>query len=250
MYTLVLVRHGQSLWNQENRFTGWVDIDLTQQGIIEAALSGRSLKKEGFEFDIAFTSYLKRAIRTLFVILDEMDQMWIPVQKSWRLNERHYGALTGLRKDEMAQQYGDEQVRLWRRSYDVCPESIDMDDPRYPGKDRRYATLPQDMIPKSECLKDNVARVIPYWEDEIAPAILAGKQAIVVSHGNTLRSLIKHIVGMSDEEIIEFNVPTGIPLIVKLDKNLKVTSYDYLGDPEAIKNAIDTVKNQGKSGKV
>ena len=246
MYTLVLVRHGESLWNRENRFTGWVDIELSEKGLIEARQAGNLLKEAGFRFDMAFTSYLKRAIRTLWIILDEMDQMWIPVHNTWRLNERHYGALTGLKKDEMARKYGEEQVHIWRRAYDIRPDPITKDSPYYIGTDRRYASLPADQMPLTECLKDNVERVIPCWETDIAPAILAGKQVIVASHGNALRSLIKHIAKLSEEEVIQLNMPTGIPLVVKLDKDLNVTSYNFLGDPEAISQAISAVKSQGK----
>ena len=247
MYTLVLIRHGESLWNRENRFTGWVDIDLSDKGITEASAAGKLLKASGFDFDVAFTSYLKRAIRTLWIVLDEMDQMWIPTHKSWRLNERHYGALTGLKKDETAAKYGEEQVHIWRRSYDIRPQLLALDDPRYPGLDRRYAELSVDQIPRGECLKDNVERVVPYWENEIAPAILAGKRVIVASHGNALRSLVKHLVGMDQTEIIGFNIPTGVPLVFKLDKNLNTLSYEFLGDTQAINAAIDAVKSQGKS---
>ena len=247
MYTLILIRHGESLWNRENRFTGWVDVDLSDKGVAEANKAGQLLKDAGFTFDIAFTSYLKRAIRTLWIVLDKMDLMWIPVHKSWRLNERHYGALTGLKKDDMAKKYGEEQILIWRRSYDIRPEPVDESSPYYPGNDKRYAALPKEMIPHSECLKDNVERIIPYWEENIAPAILAKKQVIVSSHGNALRSLIKHMTGMSEEDILAFNVPTGVPLLFKLDKDLNVISYEFLGDQEEINKAIQAVKSQGKS---
>lgn len=246
MYTLVLIRHGESLWNRENRFTGWKDIDLSPQGLQEAHLAGKLLRDQGYTFDIAWTSVLKRAIRTLWTIQDEMDLMWIPVIRSWRLNERHYGALTGLDKAETAAKYGEEQVHIWRRSYDIPPPAYETDDPANPGYDRRYEDLSCDRIPRTECLKDTVSRFLPLWEGSIGPAILSGKRVLIAAHGNSLRALIKHLDQVSDDEITGMNVPTGIPLVYELDADLKPIKHYYLGDEEAVKAAMDAVKNQGK----
>jgi 2,3-bisphosphoglycerate-dependent phosphoglycerate mutase len=244
---LVLVRHGHSLWNQENRFTGWKDVDLADQGRAEAKKAGELLKDAGFEFDIAFTSVLKRAIRTLWIIQDEMDLMWIPVVRNWRLNERHYGALQGLNKAETAAKYGDEQVLIWRRSYDIPPPPMERSDERYAGNFRVYRDLDVKDIPQSESLKDTVARFVPYFEAEIKPQIEAGKQVLIVAHGNSLRALIKHLSGISDEEIVKLNVPTGVPLVYELDDNLKPVKDYYLGDEEEIRKAAEAVANQGKA---
>ena len=247
MYKLVLVRHGESDWNRENRFTGWTDVDLSEQGLREARTAGQVLKVEGFHFDLAFTSVLKRAIRTLWIILDELDRMWIPVEHSWRLNERHYGALQGLNKAETAAQFGDEQVRIWRRSYDTPPPPLAMEDERHPGRDPRYQSLSAEELPLTECLKDTVARMLPYWHEQIAPAVRSGRQVIVAAHGNSLRALVKYLDQISDEEIIGLNIPTGIPLVYELDANLTPIRHYYLGDPEAIAKATQAVADQGKS---
>ena len=243
---LVLVRHGQSVWNQDNRFTGWKDVDLTEQGRAEAARAAELLKEAGFEFDVAYTSVLKRAIRTLWTILDGMDQMWIPVIRNWRLNERHYGALQGLNKAETAQKYGDEQVLIWRRSYDTPPPKMGRDDERYAGRQRVYKDLSEDQIPLSESLKDTVDRFVPYFDAEIAPQIRAGKQVLIVAHGNSLRALVKHLDQVSDEEILKLNIPTGIPLVYELDDDLKPIRSGYLGDADAAEKAAAAVANQGK----
>lgn len=245
MHKIVLIRHGESQWNKENRFTGWKDVDLSEKGREEAKAAGQLLKNEGFTFDEAYTSVLKRAIRTLWTILDEMDLMWIPETKSWLLNERHYGGLQGLDKAETAAKYGDEQVLIWRRSYDVPPPVLDPSDERYLGNDPRYAGI--ENFPATECLKDTVARVVPYWENEIAPKIKAGKRLIIAAHGNSLRALVKHLDGISDEEILKLNIPTGVPLVYELDADLKPIKSYYLGDAEAIKAAQDAVANQGKA---
>jgi len=247
MYRVVLIRHGESTWNRENRFTGWTDVDLTEQGKAEAKLAGEVLKAEGFVFDLAFTSVLKRAIRTLWIVLDELDLMWIPVEHSWRLNERHYGALQGLNKAETAAKYGDAQVKTWRRSYDTPPPAIETNDQRYPGHDPRYRNLPESDLPRTECLKDTVARMLPYWHEAIAPAIVAGKRVIVAAHGNSLRALVKHLDHISDEDILELNIPTGVPLVYELDSEMKPIRHYYLGDPEAILKAQEAVANQGKA---
>ncbi len=247
MYKLVLIRHGESQWNKENRFTGWKDVDLSEKGREEAKAAGQLLKAEGFTFDEAYTSVLKRAIRTLWIILDEMDLMWIPVTKSWLLNERHYGALQGLNKAETAAQYGEEQVLIWRRSYDIPPGVLDESDERYLGNDPRYTVIEKGKFPGTECLKDTVARVIPYWETEIAPKVKAGKKLIVTAHGNSLRSLVKHLDGIADDEIVNLNIPTGIPLVYELDAELKPIKSYYLGDADSIKAAQDAVANQGKA---
>ncbi len=247
MYKLVLIRHGESTWNQENRFTGWTDVDLTPKGEAEARQAGRLLKEAGFDFDIAYTSVLKRAIRTLWLGLDEMDRMWIPVINDWRLNERHYGALQGLDKAETAAKYGDEQVLIWRRSYSIPPNPLAENDPRTSYADPRYASLRREQIPLTECLKDTVERVLPAWHDSIAPAIKSGKRVLIAAHGNSLRALIKYLDGISDDAITGLNVPNGQPLVYELDGNLKPIRSSYLGDPEAIKKAMAAVAAQGKS---
>ncbi|HRQ04486.1 MAG TPA: 2,3-diphosphoglycerate-dependent phosphoglycerate mutase [Nitrosomonas halophila] len=246
MKKLVLLRHGESTWNQENRFTGWTDVDLTPKGIEEAKTAGKLLRDHGFTFDIAHTSVLKRAIRTLWITLDEMDRMWTPVELNWRLNERHYGALQGLNKAETAQQYGDEQVLIWRRSYDTQPPAMTAEDERYPGFDPRYKDLAKNEIPLSESLKDTVARFLPYWNQAVAPQIRSGKNVIIVAHGNSLRALIKHLDQISDQDILNYNIPTGIPLIYELDDNLKPIQNYYLGDTTAVEQAMSAVANQGK----
>jgi len=247
MYKLVLLRHGESIWNKENIFTGWTDVDLSQKGIEEANNAGELLKNEGFTFDTAFTSLLKRAVRTLWIVLDKMDLMWIPVYKSWRLNERHYGALQGLNKKETAELYGEKQVLIWRRSFDVLPPLLDETDKRYPGYDPKYISLDKNEIPKSECLKDTINRFMPYWHNTISPMIKDGKKIIISAHGNSLRALVKYLDNISDSDIVNLNIPTGIPLIYELDNNLKPLKHYYLGDEDAIKKSIDSVKNQGKA---
>ena len=247
MKKIVLLRHGESTWNQENRFTGWTDVDLTPQGIQEAQSAGRLLREHGFAFDIAYTSVLKRAIRTLWIVLDEMDQMWIPIQHTWRLNERHYGALQGLNKAETAAQYGDEQVLIWRRSYNVRPPALTVDDTRYAGADPRYKNLSDNDIPVTECLKDTVARFLPYWNTTIAPQVQAGKSVIIAAHGNSLRALVKYLDNISDEDILNCNIPTGVPLVYELDDNLKPIKNYYLGNLAEIQEAMQTVANQGRS---
>lgn len=249
MYTLVLLRHGESTWNRENRFTGWTDVDLSEKGVSEAHEAGRLLSEEGFTFDVAYTSVLKRAIRTLWITLDDMDLMWLPVKRSWRLNERHYGALQGLNKAETAAKYGDEQVFVWRRSYGTPPPALEADDPRNPANDRRYADLDPEDVPLTECLKDTVARFLPYWHDEIAPAILEGKRVLIAAHGNSLRALVKHLDNISDEEIPNLNIPTGIPLVYELDRNLLPIRHYYLGDQEAAAAAAAAVAQQGVAKK-
>jgi 2,3-bisphosphoglycerate-dependent phosphoglycerate mutase len=244
MPKLVLLRHGESVWNRENRFTGWVDVDLSPKGVDEARAGGRALKAGGYRFDLAFTSVLKRAVRTLWISLDELDQMWLPVEKSWRLNERHYGALQGLNKAEMAAKFGEKQVLIWRRSYDVPPPTLPRDDPRSESHDPRYAGVP---VPEAECLKDTVERVVPYWEAAIAPAVRAGRQVLIVAHGNSLRALVKHLDGMSDEAIVKENIPTGVPLVYELDERLKPLRREYLGDADEIAQRIAAVAAQGKA---
>jgi 2,3-bisphosphoglycerate-dependent phosphoglycerate mutase len=246
MIKLVLVRHGQSTWNLENRFTGWIDVGLSELGIEEAKSSARLLLEEKYAFDIAFTSVLKRAIQTLWIILEEMDLMWIPVYKSWRLNERHYGALQGLNKSEMADKHGADQVLLWRRSYDIRPPALDRTDERYPGKDPKYAGLEEKDIPLTESLKDTVNRFLPYWHNTIAPTLREGKRVLISAHGNSLRALVMYLDNVSREEIVSLNIPTGIPLVYELDDNLKATNHYYLGDPEVAKRAAEAVANQGK----
>jgi len=244
MIKVVLLRHGQSTWNFENRFTGWTDVDLTEQGCKEARQAGGLLKADGFGFDIAFTSVLRRAIRTLWIALDELDEMWIPVKNSWRLNERHYGALQGLDKAETAARHGIEQTNIWRRSYDIPPPPLPPDDPRNPAKDPRYASLEPGEIPLTECLKDTVERFLPYWLETIAPALNSGKRVLVAAHGNSLRALVKYLDGVSDVDIVGLNIPTGIPLVYELDDDLKPIRHFYLGDPEAVKRATEAVAGQ------
>jgi len=244
---LVLLRHGESVWNKENTFTGWTDVDLSPQGVEEARQAGRTLRDEGYEFDAAFTSVLKRAIRTLWIVLDEMDLMWIPVVRTWRLNERHYGALQGLNKAETAREFSEEQVHKWRRGYDVRPPALEATDPRYPGLDPRYRNLEKGEVPLTESLADTVARFLPCWHDTIGPAISSGKRVLVAAHGNSLRALIKHLDRIDEGEITGLNVPTGIPLVYELDKDLKPVKHYYLGDEEAVKRAIEKVRKQGKS---
>jgi 2,3-bisphosphoglycerate-dependent phosphoglycerate mutase len=246
MHKLVLIRHGESLWNKENRFTGWKDIDLSEKGIAEAHAAGKLLKGEGYVFDEAYTSVLRRAIRTLWIVLDELDLMWIPETKSWKLNERHYGALQGMNKTEMATQYGEEQVLIWRRSYDICPEALEQSDERWLGKDPRYSSIEAERFPKGECLKDTVARVVPYFEEEIAPKVREGKRLLIAAHGNSLRALVKYLDDVSDDQITKLNIPTGIPLVYELDEDLKPIKSYYLGDPEAVRAAQEAVANQGK----
>jgi 2,3-bisphosphoglycerate-dependent phosphoglycerate mutase len=246
MYKIVLLRHGESDWNKENRFTGWTDVDLSEKGTAEAKKAGEVLLKEGYTFDIAYTSVLKRAIRTLWIVMDEMDLMWIPVVNTWRLNERHYGALQGLNKAESAAKMGEEQVHIWRRSYDVRPPALTPDDPRFPGNDPRYHDVPKSELPLTECLKDTVARFLPYWYETIIPAVKSGRKVIITAHGNSLRSLVKHLDNISDEEIIGLNIPTGIPLVYELDDNFHPIKHYYLGDPEEARKAAEAVANQGK----
>ncbi|MCF8296906.1 MAG: 2,3-diphosphoglycerate-dependent phosphoglycerate mutase [Saprospiraceae bacterium] len=247
MYKVVLLRHGESVWNKENRFTGWTDVDLSEKGILEAKSAGEYLKKEGFTFDIAFTSVLKRAIRTLWITLDEMDLMWLPIRNSWRLNERHYGALQGLDKSETAAKYGEDQVLIWRRSYSTPPPLLEKTDERYPGKEPVYNGLLDEEIPLGECLKDTVERFLPLWDQDIAPTILSGYKVIIVAHGNSLRALVKYLDNVSDEDILKMNIPTGLPLVYELDEDLKPIKSYYLGDPEEVKKAMDAVANQGKA---
>lgn len=247
MYKLVLIRHGESTWNLENRFTGWTDVDLTATGVEQAKNAGRLLKAEGYDFDLAYTSVLKRATRTLWHTLDEMDRTWLPVQHSWRLNERHYGGLQGLNKADMAKQYGDAQVLVWRRSYDTPPPALEPQDPRSERSDVRYAQLDPSQVPLTECLKDTVARVLPFWNESIAPAILSGKRVVVAAHGNSIRALIKYLDGISDDAIVGVNVPNGIPLVYELDADLKPIGHYYLGDAEAAAKAAAAVAAQGKA---
>lgn len=247
MKKLVLLRHGESTWNKENRFTGWTDVDLTAKGLEEAKTAGRLLKENGFIFDIAHTSVLKRAIRTLWITLDEMDQMWVPVNLTWRLNERHYGSLQGLNKAETAIKFSEEQVLIWRRSYDIRPPALTRNDDRYPGFDLRYHNLESEDIPLTECLKDTVNRFLPYWNKSIAPQIQSGQRVIIAAHGNSLRALIKYLDKVSDKDILNVNIPTGIPLVYELDDNLKPLRNYYLGDQTAIENAKQAVANQGKA---
>jgi 2,3-bisphosphoglycerate-dependent phosphoglycerate mutase len=241
---LVLLRHGQSTWNLENLFTGWVDVDLTDQGRKEASEAGRLLKAQGFDFDLAFTSVLKRAIRTLWITLDEMDLMWLPVERSWRLNERHYGALQGLNKAQTVEKHGADQVKIWRRSYDIPPPALALDDKRHPRFERRYAALPASDLPATESLKTTLDRVMPYWTSRLAPELKAGRNVLVVAHGNSLRAMVKMLDGMSNDDIVEFNIPTGVPLYYQLDDNLKPKSREFLGDAAAIKAAADAVARQ------
>ncbi|NIO08769.1 MAG: 2,3-diphosphoglycerate-dependent phosphoglycerate mutase, partial [Deltaproteobacteria bacterium] len=244
---LVLLRHGESIWNKENRFTGWTDVDLSRRGIKEAQKAGQSLKEKGYTFDVAFTSVLKRAIRTLWLVLDEMDLMWIPVYRSWRLNERHYGALQGLNKAETAVKYGNKQVLIWRRSYDIRPPALEEKDERNPAKDPIYADLDRKDIPLTECLKDTVERFLPYWHEVLAPTVKSGKRVIISAHGNSLRALVKYLDHISDNDIVGLNIPTGIPLVYELDEELKPIKSYYLGDPEEVARAQEAVANQGKA---
>jgi len=247
MYKLVLLRHGQSVWNLENRFTGWTDVGLTEQGRAEAHQAGKLLREGGYQFDVAFTSVLKRAIHTLWIVLQELELEWIPVFNAWQLNERHYGALQGLNKAEMAVKYGEAQVKVWRRSYDVPPPALDWEDPRHPRFDRRYASLTPEQLPATESLKMTLERVLPYWHSTLAPAIQAGKRVLIAAHGNSLRALVKYLDGISDEEITELNIPTGIPLVYELDENLRPLQHYYLGDPEEVARAAAAVAAQGKA---
>ncbi|HEY3486432.1 MAG TPA: 2,3-diphosphoglycerate-dependent phosphoglycerate mutase [Gammaproteobacteria bacterium] len=247
MYKIVLIRHGESQWNQENRFTGWHDVDLTAKGLAEARSAGQYLRREGYAFDIAFTSVLKRAVRTLWTVLDEMNQMYIPVHRHWRLNERHYGGLQGLNKAETAAQHGEEQVLVWRRSFDIPPPPLDENDERFPGFDERYRDLDRRVLPRAESLKDTIERVLPYWHDAIVPAIRAGKRVVVAAHGNSLRALVKYLDNLSNEEILQLNIPTGLPLVYELDQNLRTIKSEYLGDPAEIARSMQAVANQGKA---
>ena len=248
MHRLVLLRHGESTWNKENRFTGWIDVDLTEKGREEAREAGRLMAAEKFEFDVAYTSLLKRAIRTLNIALDEMDMLWIPVHKSWRLNERHYGGLQGLNKAETAAKHGEAQVKIWRRSYDIPPPPLPDNHPNHPSHDRRYTTtIPEDQLPSTESLKSTVARFIPYWESTIAPEIKAGKKVLIVAHGNSLRALVKYLDNLSDDQIVELNIPTGIPLVYQLNEDLRPLNKLYLGDQDAVRAKAEAVANQGKA---
>jgi 2,3-bisphosphoglycerate-dependent phosphoglycerate mutase len=246
MFKVVLIRHGESQWNQENRFTGWTDVPLAEKGIQEAREGGQLLKKEGFSFDLAYTSVLKRANQTLNLLLDEMDELWIPVRKDWRLNERHYGALQGLNKAETAVKHGEDQVKIWRRSYDVPPPALELNDERHPSRDRRYAGLPASALPATESLKETVARVVPMWISDIAPVIKSGQRVIIAAHGNSLRALVKYLDNVSEKDILEMNIPTGMPLVYELDKDLNPTKHYYLGDPAKVAAAMASVANQGK----
>jgi len=245
MYKVVLLRHGESIWNKENLFTGWTDVDLSEKGREEATQAGRMMKEAGFSFDMAFTSVLKRAIRTLWIALDEMDLLWVPVERDWRLNERHYGALQGLNKAETAAKYGDAQVKIWRRSYDIPPPALEETDSRYPGKDPRYQSLSKRELPLTECLKDTVERVLPSWDKVIAPSIRSGKQVIIAAHGNSLRALVKYLEDIPDEEIVDLNIPTGVPMVQELDENLKSKRHYYLGDAALIEAAVNKAASTG-----
>jgi 2,3-bisphosphoglycerate-dependent phosphoglycerate mutase len=246
-HKLVLLRHGQSEWNKSNQFTGWHDVGLTEQGVAEAKEAGRLLRADSFQFDVAYTSVLKRAIKTLWLALEELDQMWLPVVRDWRLNERHYGALQGLNKAETAEQHGADQVKIWRRSYDTPPPALERDDPRYPGHDPRYAGLSPAQLPVSECLKDTVERFLPLWHDEIAPAIRSGSRVIIAAHGNSLRALVKFLDDVSEDDIVGLNIPTGIPLVYELDADLKPLKHYYLGDAEAAAKAAAAVADQARA---
>lgn len=247
MFKLILLRHGESLWNKENRFSGWTDVDLSEHGRIEARKAGKTLKSEGYVFDIAHTSVLKRAIRTLWLVLDELDQMWIPAEHSWRLNERHYGALQGLNKADTAKRYGEDQVHLWRRSYDIKPPALEKTDERYPVNDPRYRELNEYDLPLTECLRDTVERFMPYWHESIEPAVKAGKRTLIVAHGNSLRALVKYLDNVSDSDIAALNIPTGIPLVYELDKELRPIKHYYLGDSGSVAQATKVMANQGKA---
>ncbi len=246
-YQVVLLRHGESTWNKENRFTGWTDVDLSETGVREAHEGGRLLRDAGFRFDLAYTSVLRRAIRTLWIALDELDLMYIPIENSWRLNERHYGALQGLNKAETAAKFGEQQVKIWRRSYDVPPPALDASDDRFPGRDPRYAGLPDADLPRCESLKDTVARFLPYWHSDIAPSIRAGRRVLVAAHGNSLRALVKYLDGITDDEIVGLNIPTGVPLVYDLDADLRPVRHEYLGDPARVQAAMAAVAAQGKA---
>ena len=246
-YKLVLLRHGQSTWNLENRFTGWTDVGLTPQGEKEAHESGKLLREGGYTFDLAYTSVLKRAIKTLWIVMEEMELEWLPVINAWQLNERHYGALQGLNKAEMAEKFGEAQVKIWRRSYDIQPPALELDDQRHPRFDRRYAKLTETELPRTECLKDTVKRMLPYWHSTIAPSVKSGKRLIICAHGNSIRALVKYLDNVPDSEIVELNIPTGIPLVYELDQDLQPIQHFYLGDPEAVRKAAEAVANQGKA---
>jgi len=246
MYRVVLLRHGESVWNKENLFTGWTDVDLSEKGTEEAHEAGRVLKEQGYTFDVAYTSVLKRAIRTLWIALDEMDLMWIPVVRDWRMNERHYGALQGLNKAQTAAKYGEQQVKVWRRSYDIQPPALEESDPRYPGHDPRYQGLTKDQLPLTECLKDTVARFLPCWHEVIAPDVRCGKRVLIAAHGNSLRALVKYLDNIPDQEIVELNIPTGVPLVYELEDDLRPAKSYYLGDPERVRQAMEAVARQGK----
>jgi 2,3-bisphosphoglycerate-dependent phosphoglycerate mutase len=248
MHKLVLLRHGESVWNRENRFTGWTDVDLSERGREEARHAGQLLRENGFGFDLAYTSVLKRAVRTLWIALDELDLMWIPVANSWRLNERHYGALQGLNKAEIAAKFGEKQVLVWRRSYDVPPPALEPNDPRHPRADRRYAALRESELPLTESLKDTVARFLPYWNETIAPAVRGGKRVLIAAHGNSLRALVKYLDDMDEQQVVELNIPTGRPLVYELDAGLKPMRHYYLGDQAELEAAIQAVARQGKAG--
>ncbi|HMD76402.1 MAG TPA: 2,3-diphosphoglycerate-dependent phosphoglycerate mutase [Terracidiphilus sp.] len=245
MYKVVLLRHGESIWNKENLFTGWTDVDLSEKGREEATQAGVMMKEQGYRFDLAYTSVLKRAIRTLWMALDEMDLMWIPVERDWRLNERHYGALQGLNKAETAAKYGEDQVKLWRRSYDIRPPALDEEDPRYPGRDPRYRNVPKEQLPLSECLKDTVDRFLPCWHQVIAPSIRSGKQVLIAAHGNSLRALVKYLEDVPEQQIVDLNIPTGVPLVEELDDDLKSIRHYYLGDPAQIQQAVSRAASTG-----
>ncbi len=247
MYKIVLLRHGESTWNQENRFTGWTDVGLNEKGMAEARAAGQLLKRDGFDFDVAYTSVLRRAIKTLWTVLEEMDRMWLPIHHSWRLNERHYGALQGLNKSETAAEYGDAQVKIWRRAYDIAPPPLPDADPRIEADDPRYRELGAAGFPRTECLKDTVARFLPYWHETIAPAVQSGQRVVIAAHGNSLRALIKYLDDMSDADIVELNIPTAQPLVYELDDQLKPIKHYYLGDAAAIEASMRAVANQGKS---
>lgn len=249
MYQIVLIRHGESLWNKENRFTGWQDVDLSDVGRVEAQRAGRELQQEGFRFDCAYTSVLKRALRTCWMVLDEMDLLWIPVEKSWRLNERHYGALQGLNKSETAEKHGEEQVKIWRRSYETPPPLMESSDPRHPSHDPRYQGVPREVLPSGESLKDTVARFLPFWQETVVPEIHQGKKVLIVAHGNSLRALVQHLEGLSPAEILELNIPIGIPLVYDLDQNLKVLGRRLIGNATEIAKAMESVAHQGKAKK-
>ena len=249
MHKLVLLRHGESTWNLENRFTGWTDVDLSERGLAEAAEAAKLLQDEGFDFDLCYSSLLKRALRTLWIVLDGMDRLWLPVERSWRLNERHYGALQGLNKAETAAKFGEAQVKVWRRSYDTPPPALEPADERYPGRDRRYQGLRQEELPLTESLKDTVARFVPYWQGTIAPQVQAGRRVLIAAHGNSLRALVKHLDGLSDQAVVELNIPTGLPLVYELDAQLKPVKSYYLGDAEAARARAEAVARQAAAQK-